>query len=137
MCKYVSKNPKATRESTRIIALILGGLCLAYGIYSLSVYSIVVGALVVLAMAMKKEIAVTQDGVQISYELFFIKRIDLWAFSDIREIHKELSPDGREMALHVMKEVMSRKLIFPVEIYKNVIDLALEKNPKIHVANVN
>lgn len=125
------------KESTRLIALALGVLCLGYGIYAKSFYSIIVGALVALAMMMKKEIAVTEDGVQITYEIFFVKRVDLWKFEDIREIHKEPSPDGREMALHVMKEVMSRKLIFPMSVYRDVIALAQEKNPKIHVANVN
>lgn len=48
-----------------------------------------------------------------------------------------LSPDGTKMALHVMKDIMSRKLIYSLSEYKDVIDLALEMNPEIHVSDVD
>ena len=56
---------------------------------------------------------------------------------EIQEIHKELSPDKKKYALHIMRDVMSRRLVFYIPDAEEVIGLALEKNPAIHVADVD
>ena len=72
----------------------------------------------------------TEEGLEVNYDMVVYQYRELWPYDQIEDIHKELSPDGTKMALHVMKDVMSRKLIYDLDVYKDVIALALEKNPK-------
>ena len=102
-----------------------------------SVYTIIVGALILLAMVLQKKTAVTERGIEVTYDMILFKRVELWSFDEIQEIHKELSPDGNRYALHMMKDIMSKRLVFPIPVAEEVIALALAKNPRIHVAFVD
>ena len=137
MREYIPVDTKVLRKSTRIIAVFLGLMCIALAAYIKSVYAAIVGALILLSMVLSKRTAVTEKGIEVTYDMVLFKRIDLWSFDEIKEIHKELSPEGTRYALHMMKDIMSKRLVFPIEEAEEVIELALEKNPKIHVAFVD
>ena len=137
MREFVPIDTKVMKKSTRIVALIAGAVCTALGIYISSWYTVLVGVLILSAMALNKKTAVTERGIEITYDMGLFKRVDLWSFDDIREIHKELSPDRSKYALHMLKDVMSRRLVFSISDAEKVIELALEKNPDIHVADVD
>lgn len=137
MKEYIPLDVKIIRKSTKIVALALGLLCLCAGIYMRSVYTIIVGALILLAMVLQKKTAVTERGIEVTYDMILFKRVELWSFDEIQEIHKELSPDGNRYALHMMKDIMSKRLVFPIPVAEEVIALALAKNPHIHVAFVD
>ena len=106
-------------------------------IFIRSIHAAFIGIVILLAMVLQKEIAMTEDGLEVNYDMIVYQYKELWPYEEIEDIHKELSPDGTKMALHVMKDVMSRKLIYDLPVYEEVIALALEKNPKIHVADVD
>jgi len=135
--EYISRDSKAPNPLTRTIGLIAGMILVVYGVLRFSWYSAIIGGMLLLALVMVKKIAMNEVGLVTSYNILGIKREEIWAYEDIQEIHKEVSPDGKEMALHVMKDIMSKRLIYPIESYQKVIDLALEKNPKIHVAYID
>ena len=137
MREYIPIDVKIIRKSTKVVAMALGVLCLVAGVYFQSIYAIVVGVFILAAMEKKKKTAVTERGIEVTYDMVLFKRVDLWSFEEIREIHKELSPDGRKYALHMMKDIMSKRLVFPITEAEKVIALAVEKNPKIHVAYVD
>ena len=137
MREYIPIDVKIIRKSTKVVAMALGVLCLVAGVYFQSIYAIVVGVFILAAMVLNKKTAVTERGIEVTYDMVLFKRVDLWSFEEIREIHKELSPDGRKYALHMMKDIMSKRLVFPIKKEKKVIALAVEKNPKIHVAYVD
>lgn len=137
MREYIAIDDKALRKSTRIAAVAAGIalIILAVGIRSL--YTGLVGAVLLAAMMLNKKTAMTEEGLVVTYDVVFYKYYEKWGFDEIKEIHKELSPDGRRYALHIMKDVMSRRLVYSVTDAEKVIDLALEKNPNIHVADVD
>ncbi len=137
MREYIPIDVKIIRKSTKVVAMALGVLCLVAGVYFQSIYAIVVGVFFLAAMVLNKKTAVTERGIEVTYDMVLFKRVDLWSFEEIREIHKELSPDGRKYALHMMKDIMSKRLVFPIPEAEKVIALAVEKNPKIHVAYVD
>ena len=137
MRKYVSEDRKALRKSTRIAAIAAGFFFIGLGIIIHSWHAAFIGVVLLLAIALQKEIAVTEEGLVVSYDMIVYQYKEVWRFDDIEEIHKELSPDGKKMALHVMKDVMSRKLIYDLDVYRDVVRLALEKNPEIHVADID
>ena len=137
MREYIAIDDKALRKSTRIAAVAAGIalIILAVGIRSL--YTGLVGAVILAAMMLNKKTAMTEEGLVVTYDVVFYKYYEKWGFDEIKEIHKALSPDGRRYALHIMKDVMSRRLVYSVTDAEKVIDLALEKNPNIHVADVD
>lgn len=137
MREYTPVDTKALRKSTKIIASLLGVTCIALSVYIKSVYAVMVGILILLALVLNKSTVVTERGIEITYDMILFKRVDLWSFDEIKEIHKELSPDGTRYALHMMKDIMSKRLVFSIEEAEEVIELAMEKNPKIHVAFVD
>lgn len=137
MREYIPIDVKIMKKSTKITALAAGAALVAIGICIRSIYTAVAGVLILAAMALNKKIAVTERGVEITYDLGVFKHIDLWSFDEIREIHRELSPDKDKYALHVLKDVMSRRLVFRISDAEEVIGMALEKNPSIHVADVD
>lgn len=137
MRKYVSEDRKALRKSTRIAAIVAGIFMIGLAVYIKSWHAAFIGIVILLAMVLQKEISMTEEGLEVNYDMVVYQYRELWPYDQIEDIHKELSPDGTKMALHVMKDVMSRKLIYDLDVYKDVIALALEKNPKIHVADVD
>ena len=137
MRKYVSYDRKALRKSTRIAAIVAGIFMIGLAVYIKSWHAAFIGIVILLAMVLQKEISMTEEGLEVNYDMVVYQYRELWPYDHIEDIHKELSPDGTKMALHVMKDVMSRKLIYDLDVYKDVIALALEKNPKIHVADVD
>ncbi|MBR3756258.1 MAG: hypothetical protein IKK48_04030 [Firmicutes bacterium] len=137
MRKYVSYDRKALRKSTRIAAVVAGIFMIGLAVYIKSWHAAFIGIVLLLAMVLQKEIAMTEKGLEVNYDMIVYQYKELWTYEEIEDIHKELSPDGTKMALHVMKDVMSRKLIYDLDVYEEVIALAQEKNPKIHVADVD
>ena len=90
-------------------------MCIALAVYIKSAYAAIVGALILLSMVLSKRTAVTEKGIEVTYDMVLFKRIDLWSFDEIKEIHKELSPAGTRYALHMMKDIMSKRLVFPIK----------------------
>lgn len=135
--EFISRDSKAPSATSRAMGLIMGVILVAFGIVTFRFYSIAIGVILILALCMEKKIAIDEEGLSVTYSLLFINRRDVWPMDEIEEIHKERSPDGREMALHVMRGIMSKRLIYPIEKYQQVIDFVLEKNPDVHVAYID
>ena len=137
MREYIPIDAKPMKKSTKIAALTAGIICVAVSIYIKSIYTALVGIIILAAMVLNKKIAVTERGIEITYDMVLFGRTDLWSFDEIQEIHKELSPDRKKYALHILKDVMSRRLVFLISDAEKVIELALEKKPAIHVSDVD
>lgn len=137
MQKYIAIDDKRMKKSTRIAAIVGGLGLIALGIYMSSLYTGVIGAVLLLALVLQKEFSVTEEGVIVTYDAIVYKYREVWPFEDIVNIHKELSPDGKHYAVHFGKDVMSRRLIFPKDVADDVIRLAMEKNPSIYFGEVD
>ncbi|MGN0736512.1 MAG: hypothetical protein ACI4LP_11995 [Anaerovoracaceae bacterium] len=137
MREYIAIDDKALKKSTRIAAVAGGTALIMLAVFIHSLYTGLVGVVLLAAMMLNKKVAVTDEGLVVTYDVVFYKYYEKWDFEEIKEIHRELSPDGRRYALHIMKDVMSRRLVYSVTDAEKVIDLALEKNPCIHVADVD
>ncbi len=137
MREYFSDDTKPMKRSTKIMAVIAGFVLIFLGIIGHSFYSIVVGVILLVVMVLRKTISVNEEGLAVVYDMVLYKSVALWKWDEIKEIHTEVSPDGTKLALHFMQDIMSRRLIYSFEDADKVINLALEKNPKIHVAEVD
>jgi hypothetical protein len=137
MNKIKAYDEKAMRKSTKIAAMIAGVALIVLGIFTSAKYSIPVGVVLLLATVMEKDIYITEEGIEVVYNLFAFKYADKWSFNSITDIHKEEVSDNKFYVLHFMKDVMSRRVVFLIEDVDEVIRLALEKNGNIHLADVN
>ena len=137
MREFKTADQKELKQSTRICGLIFATLLILFGIFGHSLYSGVIGAILIAALIMVKRVVVNEEGIVTTYDCFFFKRKEVWSWEEIKEIHKQLSPNKKEMALHFSKEVMVKRLIFPMDVYEKVLDLAREMKPGIYIADVD
>lgn len=137
MKEFISMDTRETKKSTRIAAIAAGLFFLALGIIRPSIYAAMIGLVMLAAMMLSKKTAVTEEGVVVTYDAIVYKYVETWAWEEIQEIHKELSPEGTKYALHFMKDIMSKRLVYSIGDAKKVLEFAQEMNPKIHIGNVN
>lgn len=137
MDKIKAYDQKAIRKSTKIAAMIAGFALIVIGLFTYAKYSIPVGIVLLLVIGMEKEVYITEEGIEVVYNLIGIKHSDNWSFNSISDIHKESVADDRFYVLHFMKDVMSRRVVLFKEDADEAVRLALEKNGNIHFADVN
>ena len=137
MREFVPLDEKETKKSTRIAGMAAGFLFLILGIFRSSVYAVMIGAVMIASMMLRKKISVTDDGIVTLYDVIFYQYIETWKWNEIKEIHKEPSPDGTKYALHFMKDIMTKRLVYSADDAMCVLDFASEMNPKIHIADVD
>lgn len=121
----------------KFLAICGGVLFIIIGIAVKQWYSVAAGMAIVPAVMMGKDVYIDQDGIKTRFNLILLSKEDNWYFKEIKEIHTEFSPNYDKCALHFMKEIMSKRLVFSINDYQAVLDMALRKNPKIHVSSVN
>lgn len=135
--KFVSIDEKKKRKSTEIIGICAGIACIGIGIYLKSIYWPIIGIVLLFALSLRKEIYLDERGLVVEHTLLGIKHMDIWDFEDIQEVHTEISPDRRRCAIHVMKDVMSRRLVYDNREIADVLAFIRKNNPKVHIAEVD
>ena len=137
MREFISTDTRKTKKSTRIAAIAAGLFFILLGIIRPSIYAGMIGLVMLAAMMLRKKTAVTEEGIVVTYDAIVYKYVETWAWEEIQEIHKELSPEATKYALHFMKDIMSKRLVYSLRDAQKVLELAQESNPKIHIGNVN
>lgn len=132
MGEFESINLKKLRPVTRVFALIFSIGFLVLGVYLPSIYTLLIGVVLLLATLFDKKIVVNQDGVLVTYHMRVAKYSELWTFDQITQLYREQVPNKKYCALHFTKDVMSKRLIFTAQDAAQIIDLALSKNSQIH-----
>lgn len=125
------------KKSTKVVAVFacigIIGVC----IYAPSVYSISVAVLAIPALMLQKRMYVTETAIEISYKVLCFNYHSTWDFQEISDIHKEDAPDKRFYILHFMKDVMSIRMVFYKEDVDEIYRRASNRNPDIHIAEIN
>ena len=60
--EYISRDSKAPSQTTKFAGIIFGLFLIAFGAVRMSLYSIVIGAILLLALGMEKKIAMNEVG---------------------------------------------------------------------------
>ncbi|MEG0923459.1 MAG: hypothetical protein RR313_03055 [Anaerovoracaceae bacterium] len=137
MCKIKAYDDRATRQSTRIVAIILGIVFVVFGAVLRIRYAIPVGAIIVIATIMQKNTFITTEGIDIEYDYIVHKHVMKWDFDEITDIHIEQVKDKRFIVLYFLRGVMTRRLVFYKEDVDEVLLQAKNKNPNIHIEDVD
>lgn len=132
MNEYTAYDDRQMKVSTRIAAVIAGIALVGASIIIQSIYTGIVGAIILLATSMSKTTVVNDKGLLVTYKFLLFRHEDLWSFDNISDMHKELAEDRQFTIIHFGKGVMAKRIIFYRDDAEKVIKLALEKNSKIH-----
>ena len=132
---YQATTGREISRTTEVLSMIFGGALIVLAILRLSIYPALIGIILILAALLVKRVSVTEDGVLTEYRFLATYKKELWTWDEITDIFCEYSQkQPGKVGIHFTKEnMMARRLLFDRKYQDEIIDLALEKNPKIHV----
>lgn len=87
----------------------------------------------VAAVFQKKEHIVSDAGVDIKYNLFFIKSTSRWKWSEIDVVQPDYLKDRPNVRLNFSKDVTIRSFLFSPEDAQGVMELAKQMNSNVYV----
>lgn len=111
-------------------ALILGGIITPYHIL------ILFGLLYVLTLLMKKDVVVTERGVETFYQMRITTHYEFWPWKEILSVTTEDRNHPELVALHFARGNRSKRLFYPKADAKQIVVLAKKKNSRIVTANM-
>ena len=132
---YQATTGREISRTTEVLSMIFGGALIVLALLRLSIYPALIGIILILAALLVKRVSVTEDGVLTEYRFLATYKKELWTWDEITDIFCEYSQkQPGKVGIHFTKEnMMARRLLFDRKYQDEIIDLALEKNPKIHV----
>lgn len=130
-------NQHEIKKSTRVMALIAGTALIISAIPLDSIYTAIVGAVVIMAVIYNKDIYFNEDGYLTTYDFILVRYHNLWSYSDISYMHREVSPNKEYLGILVQKGMVFKRAVVPAGIAEDILSLAKEKNPYIHIDDVD
>ncbi len=130
-------NDRKRTKGTIFLLAILGAALLALGAYTRAWYGIAAGIMLLASTLFHKETLVDENGITIVYDARIYRYREEWPFDQIVTLHREVGKNPSLIMLHFMKGAMSRRLMFEAEDAARVIELALDKNPRIQFGDVD
>ena len=107
--------------------LILGGLITPYKI------AIVFGVLYILVLLMKKDVVVTERGLEVFYQMRITTQYDFWPWDEMVSVVREDRNHPDLVALHFGRGNASKRFFFTREDSDDIMALARKKNRRITV----
>ncbi len=137
MNEFKVLNDRKRRLSTRIAAVIFGVGIVVLGIAFQSPIGVLLGPILVWSAFFNKYTLVSEEGVIVHYDAVLFKYKEAWLFDEVSNLHSEKVKDPKYIVLHFTRRALSKRLIFEKEDAQKIIDLALQKNSKIHFEDVD
>ncbi|MFA5635503.1 MAG: hypothetical protein WCX60_03125 [Anaerovoracaceae bacterium] len=137
MNEFKIVNDRKRRLSTRIAAVVFGIGIIVLGIAFASPVGILLGPFLVWSAFFNKYTLVNPEGIIVHYDAVLFKYKEAWLFDDVSNLHRETVKDPKYMVLHFTRRSLSKRLIFEKEDAQRIIDLALQKNSKIHFEDID
>ncbi len=135
--QYIPINQRKMRRVTKAVAIIAGIGLTVSGIVVASIYSGMVGVVVLAAAFFKKEIVLSEAGIVVTYRLGRLKTEEVWGFEEIESVHIEARGASKLKALHFKKGVLSKILIFPADDLTEILQFIKQSNPEIFFREAN
>lgn len=123
--------PRKTYVTYTCWAMVI--VLLAGGIFTRWKIALIFGALYTLTLLTKKDIAVTQRGLEIFYQMRITTSYNFWPWEEINAIVVEDRNHPELIALHFGHGNASKRFFFPRKDTQDVLLLAREKHPGIPV----
>ena len=133
MKEYIPLNQKKKSKWRKVFVAIVGATVFGLGVYTPTVYGVIVGLFIMASALISKTARVNKDGISMDYDVKFYRYTDVWDFDRIEYIHREFGTIQGQVMLHFTKGAMSKKLLFLSEEAEEIIVLARKKNKDIFV----
>jgi len=137
MREYKTINPHELKKSTRIAGLIASFGLIFLGISIVSIYTVLVGVVIFLAVIYRKEMLFTEDGYVTKFDFIFFKHEDIWRYDQITYMHRENAPDIKYMGIIIQKDMAFKRAVVLKQDVEAILELAKSKNPKIYVGDID
>ncbi|MFV0517969.1 MAG: hypothetical protein ACK5MV_11290 [Aminipila sp.] len=95
------------------------------------------GVIMILATFSDRKHVISEEGVDILYTVCGVQFHNMWNWDEINTIHIDSIKSRPNVALHIGKDVISRRFIFSQQDADEAIAIAGTMNSKIYVAEVN
>lgn len=111
-----------------VAALLVGGLATRWKV------ACVFALLYTLALLMRKNVAVTQRGLEVYHQMQITTNYERWDWQDISALTYEPDPkNGAQTILYFTKGDRTRRALFPRASAEAILKLAKEKNPHVRL----
>lgn len=95
-----------------------------------------VAVLVILACFFKKEHVISEDGVDIKYQLFSMTMHNYWKWDEITTLHTDYAKVKPNVMLHIGKDIAVRSFVMEPADCSAALRLAAEMNPHIYIEDM-
>ena len=137
MREYKTINPHELKKSTRIAGLAASLGLIWLGITIVSIYTILVGIVIFLAVIYKKEMLFNEDGYVTKFDFIFFNHVDIWRYDQINYMHREKAPDIKYMGIIIQKDMAFKRAVVLKKDVEPILELAKSQNPKIYVGDID
>jgi len=136
MTEYSALNANPTKKVTRIFGIILGASLIFIGIFIQSLYSAIVGTIIILAVIYRKELLFNEEGYVTRYDFLLFHHEDCWKYADLYCIHRDPAPNIAYMGLLLQKDMAVKRAIILINHVEPVLELAKTKNPSLFIDDI-
>ena len=112
-------------------------LLLVGGIFTRFKIALVFGALYSLTLLTQKDVAVTERGLEIFYQMKITTNYNFWPWAEINAIVVEDRNHPELIALHIGRGNASKRFFFTRQDTQKILVLAREKNPGVPIRQLN
>lgn len=137
MREYKTINPHELKKTTRVAGLIAGLGLIWLGITVGSIYTILVGAVIFLAVIYRKEMLFDEEGYVTKFDFIFFKHEDIWRYDQITYMHREKAPDINYIGIIIQKDMAFKRAVVFKRDVEEILELAKSKNPKIFIGDID
>ena len=108
-------------------------LSITGGMYTYAALAVVV----ILAVFFQKEHVISEEGVDIRYNLFGMKHVNRWEWEDITAIQTDYMKKAPDVLVHIGKDVSIRDFVMKRSDIPGIIALAKRMNPDMFIGDMN
>lgn len=132
MMKYRGILPE--RKNWVKAAIALAAVCMMYLEAARGQWIYVpIALLVILACFFKKEHIISEEGVDIRYELFRMPIHNCWTWDEITTMHTDYRKASPNVMLHIGKDISARTFVMEPSDCQAALRLAARMNPGIYI----
>ncbi|WP_251317913.1 hypothetical protein [Flintibacter muris] len=126
------RKPHVTYSCWAMVVLLLVG-----GIFTPFKIALIFSALYALTLLTKKDVAVTQRGLEIFYQMRITTNYNFWPWEEINAIVVEDRNHPELIALHLGRGSASKRFFFTRQDTQDILILAREKHPGVPIRQLN
>ncbi len=121
----------------KVAILIAAGYMMYLSISGGMITYAALSVVVMLAVFFQKEHVISDEGVDIRYNLFGIKHVNRWEWNDVTAIKTDYAKKAPDVLVHIGKDVNIRDFVMKRADISGIIEIAKAHNPEIYIDDLS